>query len=36
MQQILAMVQQILVYFKEFDAAAVIDIIKGFFASIIK
>ncbi len=31
MAQILDMVQKILLYFKEFDAAAVIAIIKNFF-----
>ena len=35
MQAILDMVQQILEYFKEFDAAAVIEIIKNFFAGLL-
>ena len=34
MEAILNMVQEILTYFKEFDAAAVIEIIKNFFASL--
>ena len=34
MEQVLAMVEKILVHFKEFDAAAVIAIIKDFFTSI--
>lgn len=36
MEQILEMVQKILVYFKEFDAAAVIEIVKNFIATFMK
>lgn len=32
--QILALVEQILAYFNEIDAAAVIDMIKEFFAGL--
>ncbi len=35
-QQILDMVQKILAYFKEFDAAAVIEIVKNFFGTFMK
>ncbi len=34
MEQILALVQQILEYFKEIDAAAVIEMVKNFITSI--
>ncbi len=32
-QQILAMVEELLAYLGEFDAAGIIDIIEGFFAN---
>lgn len=32
LDQILALVEQILSYFREVDAAAVIEMIRGFFA----
>ncbi len=35
MEQILALVQQILEYFKEFDAAAVIEMVKNFIAGLL-
>ncbi len=35
MDQILALVQQILEYFKEFDAAAVIEMVKNFIAGLL-
>ena len=34
MEQIMLMVEKILLYFKDFQAAAVISVIKDFFASI--
>ena len=34
LQQVLALVEQILNYFKELDAAAIIEMIKNFFAGI--
>ncbi len=36
MTQLLDMIEKILLYFKEIDAAAVIEIIKNFFESILK
>ena len=35
MEQIMEMVQRILLYFKDFEAAAVIGIIKDFFAGLL-
>ena len=34
LQQVLALVEQILTYFKELDAAGIIEMIKNFFAGI--
>ena len=34
LQQVLALVEQILTYFKELDAAAIIEMIKNFFAGL--
>jgi len=36
MTQLLEMIEKILLYFRETDAAAVIEIIKNYFAAILK